>query len=92
MFGNQTTIMADVEIDEELLREISSMTGGAYYRAVNDEALRQIYAEINELETSKVQVTNYQTYDELFLLWALLGLLLLGLEFIFDKVVLNRLP
>jgi Ca-activated chloride channel family protein len=92
MFGNQTTIMADVEIDEELLREISSMTRGAYYRAVNDEALRQIYAEINELETSKVQVTNYQTYDELFLLWALLGLLLLGLEFIFDKVVLNRLP
>ena len=92
MFGNQTTVMADVEIDEELLREISSMTGGAYYRAVNDEALRQIYAEINELETSKVQVTNYQTYDELFLLWALLGLLLLGLEFIFDKVVLNRLP
>lgn len=92
IFGNQTTIMADVEIDEELLREISSMTGGKYYRAVNDEALREIYAEINELETSKVQVTNYQTYEELFLMWVVLGLLFLGLEFIFDKVVLNRLP
>ncbi len=92
MFGNQTTVMADVEIDEELLREISSMTGGKYYRAVNDEALREIYAEINELETSKVQVTNYQTYEELFLMWVVLGLLCLGLEFLFDKVVLNRLP
>ena len=92
MFGNKTTVMADVEIDEELLREISSMTGGKYYRAVNDEALREIYAEINELETSKVQVTNYQTYDELFLMWVVLGLLCLGLEFVFDKVVLNRLP
>jgi Ca-activated chloride channel family protein len=92
MFGNKTTVMADVEIDEELLREISSMTGGNYYRAVNDEALREIYAEINELETSKVQVTNYETYDELFLMWAVLGLLLLALEFIFDRVVLNRLP
>ena len=92
IFGNQTTVMADVEIDEELLREISSMTGGKYYRAVNDEALREIYAEINELETSKVQVTNYQTYEELFLVWVVLGLLFLGLEFIFDKVVLNRLP
>lgn len=92
MFGNKTTVMADVEIDEELLREISSMTGGKYYRAVNDEALREIYAEINELETSKVQVTNYQTYDELFLMWVVLGLLCLGLEFLFDKVVLNRLP
>lgn len=92
MFGNQTTVMADVEIDEELLKEISSMTGGKYYRAVNDEALREIYAEINELETSKVQVTNYQTYEELFLMWVVLGLLCLGLEFLFDKVVLNRLP
>lgn len=92
MFGNKTTVMADVEIDEELLREISSMTGGKYYRAVNDEALREIYAEINELETSKVQVTNYQTYEELFLMWVVLGLLCLGLEFVFDKVVLNRLP
>lgn len=92
MFGNKTTVMADVEIDEELLREISSMTGGKYYRAVNDEALREIYAEINELETSKVQVTNYQTYEELFLMWVVLGLFCLGLEFLFDKVVLNRLP
>lgn len=92
IFGNQTTIMADVEIDEVLLQEISSMTGGKYYRAVNDEALREIYAEINELETSKVQVTNYQTYEELFLVWVVLGLLFLGLEFIFDRVVLNRLP
>ena len=92
MFGNQTTVMADVEIDEDLLREIASMTGGKYYRAVNDEALREIYAEINELETSKVLVTNYQTYEELFLMWALVGLLLLVAEFIFDKVVLNRLP
>ena len=92
MFGNKTTVMADVEIDEELLREISSMTGGKYYRAVNDEALREVYAEINELETSKVQVTNYQTYEELFLMWVVLGLLCLGLEFVFDKVVLNRLP
>ena len=92
MFGNKTTVMADVEIDEELLREISSMTGGNYYRAVNDEALREIYAEINELETSKVQVTNYQTYEELFRMWVVLGLLLLGLEFLFDRVVLSRLP
>ena len=92
IFGNQTTVMADVEIDEELLQQISSMTGGKYYRAVNDEALREIYAEINELEKSKVQVTNYQTYEELFLMWVVLGLLCLGLEFLFDKVVLNRLP
>lgn len=91
-FGNPTTVMADVEIDEDLLRQIASTTGGKYFRAENDEALREIYAEIDELETSEVQVTNYQTYDELFYTWVLLGLLLLGLEFLFDKVILNRLP
>jgi Ca-activated chloride channel family protein len=84
--------MADVEIDEELLEEIASMTGGKYYRAVNDEALREIYAEINTLEKSKVQVTDYQTYEELFLMWVILGIALLCAEFIVDKVVLNRLP
>lgn len=92
MFGNQTTVMADVEIDEELLEEIASMTGGRYYRAVNDEALREIYAEINTLEKSEVQVTHYQTYEELFLMWVVLGLLLLAVEFVVDKWILNRLP
>ncbi len=92
MFGNQTTVMADVEIDEELLEEIASMTGGKYYRAVNDEALREIYAEINTLEKSEVQVTHYQTYEELFLIWVVLGLLLLAVEFVVDKWILNRLP
>ncbi|MBO7199598.1 MAG: VWA domain-containing protein [Alistipes sp.] len=92
MFGNHTTVMADVEIDEELLEEIASVTGGNYYRAVNEEALKEIYAEINTLEKSEVQVTNYQTYEELFLMWLVLGLLLLGVEFLIDKVVLNRLP
>ena len=92
IFGNHTTVMADVEIDEELLEEIASMTGGKYYRAVDDEALREIYAEINTLEKSKVQVTDYQTYEELFLVWVILGIALLGAEFFVDKVVLNRLP
>lgn len=92
IFGNQTTVMADVEIDEELLREIASMTGGKYYRAVDNDALRAIYDEINTLEKSKVQVTEYQNYEEHFIVWVVLGLLLLCLEFLFDKVVLNRLP
>lgn len=92
MFGNHTTVMADVEIDEKLLEDIASMTGGKYYRAVNEEALREIYAEIDTLEKSEVQVTDYQTYEELFLAWVVLGLLLLLVEFIVDKVVLNRLP
>lgn len=92
MFGNITYVMADVEIDEELLRDIASKTSGQYFRANDNEALRSIYQQINELEKSKVQVTNYTSYEEHFAYWLLLSLLLLAAEFIIARFVLNRLP
>ena len=53
-FGNVSLAMVKVEIDEELLREISSITGGRYFRAENAEALVKIYEEIDQMEKSKV--------------------------------------
>jgi Ca-activated chloride channel family protein len=41
-----------VRIDEEVLREISSRTGGRYFRATDPEALSQVYAAIDRLERS----------------------------------------
>lgn len=92
MFGNQTYVMADVEIDEELLRKIANTTGGEYFRAVDNEALKQIYSQIDEMEKSEVQITHYTSYEELYLGWLLLGLLLLVVEFIVERIVLNRIP
>jgi Ca-activated chloride channel family protein len=84
--------MADVEIDEKLLRAIAKTTGGEYFRAVDNEALREIYARIDEMEKSEVQITNYTSYEELYFGWLLLGLLLLAMEFVLQRVVLNRIP
>lgn len=92
IFGNQTVVMAEVEIDEKLLRDISERTGGEYFRAEDNEALSEIYAQINEMERSEVQVTNHTTYDELYLWWVVLALLLLAAEFVVERIVLNRLP
>ena len=92
MFGNQTYVWADVEIDEELLRNIARKTGGQYFRATDNEALKAIYDQINEMEKSEVQVTNYTSYKELYHLWLILGLLLLAAEFFMERIVLNRLP
>ena len=92
MFGNQTYVWADVEIDEELLRNIARKTGGQYFRATDNEALKAIYEQINEMEKSEVQVTNYTSYKELYHLWLILGLLLLAAEFFMERIVLNRLP
>lgn len=92
MFGNTSYVMADVEIDEELLRKIARTTGGQYFRAEDNAALKEIYDQINLMEKSEVQVTNYTTYEELYLWWVVLAVLLLAAEFFIERVVLNRIP
>jgi Ca-activated chloride channel family protein len=92
IFGNTTFVNAEVEIDEQLLRSIAETTGGEYFRAVDNVALSEIYARINEMEKSEVQITNYTTYDELYVQWLLLALLLLALEFVVERILLNRIP
>jgi Ca-activated chloride channel family protein len=91
-FGNITYVMADVEIDEELLRDIASKTSGEYFRASDNEALKAIYEQINEMEKSKVEVTHYTSYEELYMGWLVIALLLLAAEFVVARVILNRLP
>ena len=92
MFGNLTFVNQKVEIDEKVLKAISDMTGGRYFRATDKEKLKAVYDEINQLEKSKVEVTEHVTYHEQFLLWALAGLGLLVLEFLFSNLVLKRIP
>ena len=92
MFGNMTYQMAEVEIDEETLTEIASRTGGKYFRATDKEKLKAIYDEINELEKSKVEITDLTIYHEEFLPLLLLALALLMAEFIFSNLILKRIP
>ena len=91
-FGNITYVMADVEIDEELLRDIASKTGGQYFRASNNEALKAIYEQINQMEKSEVEVTHYTSYEELYMGWLVIALLRLDAEFVVARVILTRLP
>lgn len=91
VFGNYGTMMVDVEIDEELLGEVSKITGGKYFRAENAEALSRIYEEIDQMEKSKVEVVDYVSYEELYLGWLAWGLLLLIIELLVSRIVLNRL-
>jgi Ca-activated chloride channel family protein len=78
LFGKRV-IYEDVEIDEEMLREIASRTGGSYFRAEDGAALAEIYDEIDRLETSEITTESYMEYDERYrrLVLPALGLLLL---------------
>ena len=91
-YGNKSYPMVKVEIDEQLLKNISKTTGGEYFRAVDNKALEEIYARINEMEKSEVQITHYTSYEELYFGWLLLMFLLLALEFVVERVMLNRIP
>ena len=67
-----------VEIDEELLKEIAEVTGGKYFRANNNRKLKEIYKEIDKLEKTEVEEFKFYNYEEKFrpLIWIALGLLL----------------
>ncbi len=70
-----------VEIDEDLLKQIAETTGGKYFRATSNTKLAQIYEEINKLEKTEIEETKFKSYDELFRPLVLLafGLLLFEL-------------
>ncbi len=92
MFGNITFVNQKVEIDEKTLTAISDMTGGKYFRATDKAKLKAIYDEINQLEKSKVEVTEHISYHELYLVWVLAALGLLLAEFLLSNLVLKRIP
>lgn len=71
-----------VQVDEELLKDIAESTNGKYFRATNNQQLSEIYAEIDQLEKSKIEEFKYTQYDEHFYPWAIAGLILISLEFL----------
>lgn len=71
---------AQVEIDEDLLKEIADATGGKYFRATNNEKLEEIYKEINKLEKTEVEEFKFYNYEEKYRSLVLLAGLLLLLE------------
>lgn len=71
-----------VEIDEELLKEIAKTTGGQYFRATSTSKLVEIYDEINKLEKTDVEEFKYRNYDEKYRPLALLAFGLLCIEII----------
>jgi Ca-activated chloride channel family protein len=66
-----------VEIDEDLLQEISTLTGGQYFRANNEDKLKSIYEEINKLEKTDIKETKYYNYDEKYPIFVMIAGLLL---------------
>ena len=89
-FGTQLQQMK-VEIDEKLLSTVAGMTGGKYFRATTNQKLDEIYDEIDKLERSKIEVTEFRRLHEEFYPLVAWALALLLLEFLLRKTIFRTL-
>jgi Ca-activated chloride channel family protein len=91
-FGQRFQQFQEVKLDEQLLEDIATQTGGKYYQATNNEALGQVYEEINELETTRIQVTRITRKSEEFHLFVVVAGLLFLLELLLRYAVVRNIP
>lgn len=90
--GNTRVQQQEVRLDEELLKEIAAYTGGKYFQATNNEALGAVYAEIDELEKTRIEVTKVSRRQEAFHWFLIAGALLFLLELLLRYAVVRYVP
>jgi Ca-activated chloride channel family protein len=81
-----------VEIDESTLKQIAVTTGGQYFRATDNASLRNIYAEIDQMEKTKISVQEFSKKQEEYKNFALLIFALLILEILLRNTLLRNIP
>jgi len=91
-FGRMRYVKMDVEIDEETLRQIADCTNGKYFRATDTEKLREIYAEIDRMEKTKIEVKRFKRFSELYAMPLLIGFLLMASVITIEYLIVRQLP
>jgi len=81
-----------VNIDEKLLKQIADETGGKYFRAKDNEALKNIYGEIDKLEKSRIEMTTTTSFTEKFLPFVIAAGIFLFFEIVLRLTVLKKFP
>lgn len=82
----------DVKIDEDVLAQIASLTGGKYFRATNKTKLAEIYHEIDKLEKSIIEERSFTNKADKHLPFVLSAIFLLLIELILKTSVLKSIP
>lgn len=81
-----------VNIDEDMMKQIATQTGGQYFRATDEKKLARIYDEIDRLEKTEVNVEEYRRVAEVFHPWLWAALACISLEFLLSIWGLRKLP
>lgn len=91
-FGRTITRNMPVEIDEEVLQQIATTTGGEYFRATNNTKLRSIYQQIDEMEKTRLDVKQFSKKKEEYFPFLLAALLLLLTEVLLRYTLFRTIP
>lgn len=92
MFGRMVTRNMPVEIDEDVLKKIAVTTDGTYFRATNNNKLRDIYQQIDELEKTRMDVKHFSKKKEEYFPFLLAAMILLFLELLFRYTIFRTIP
>ncbi len=92
LFGRVTHTPVDLPVDEETLQRIAEITDGRYFRATDTESLQKAYDEINQLETTGIEVTDFYDYEEGFVPWVMFGTTLLLASVFIRRFWFDPLP
>jgi Ca-activated chloride channel homolog len=90
-FGNIFYQQVKVEIDEDILRKISGMTHGEYFRATSNQKLKEIYGQIDRMEKTKIDVKQYSRKHEEYRIFALVALILAIFEILLRNTLLRTI-
>ena len=88
-FGFETNM--ETSIDEGTLRQIAAQTGGKYFRARDKDVLEDVFAEIDQLEKTRLEVQRHTTAEIDIMPWLLAALCCLALEVVL-RHTLRRIP
>jgi len=81
-----------VVIDEATLKAVAEATGGKYFRATNKRVLEEVFAEIDALEKTQMDVRHFSHTEDNYMLWAWLALGFFLLEVILRYTVMRSIP
>lgn len=91
-FGRMQYMMVDVQIDEELLKEIANNTGGLYFRATDKDSLQRVFSEIDRWEKTEISTKRYYNARDLYIYFIIAGLFIFIVAEFSKRTILRTLP
>lgn len=92
MFGRTITRDMPVEIDEEVLEKIAETTGGTYFRATDNNKLREIYQEIDQMEKTRLDIKHFSKNKEEYFPFLLAAMIILLVEVLLRYTIFRTIP